>query len=120
MSKIVNSWTEWEPLERVIVGSPDGTGHPSPEPGHPLPNYGPFPDEMVEAAKEQMAHFVDTLEGEGVTVDRVEMEDFYKNNEVTSTPDWTQLQMYGANNVRDMTMIHGNKIIECASGRRSR
>lgn len=25
MPKIVNSWNEWDPLERLILGRPDGT-----------------------------------------------------------------------------------------------
>jgi glycine amidinotransferase len=91
-----------------------------PEAGHPLPNYGPFPDEMVDKANEQMEDFIEVLEGEGVTVDRIEIQDFMEDRDPVSTPDWTQLNSYGANNVRDMTMIHGNFIIECASGRRSR
>lgn len=129
MAKIVNSWNEWDPLERVIVGRPEGTNIPAPEPmwkyhrphaGLPLPNYGPFPDEMVEEVNEQMTNFIDILEDEGVTVDRIEVQDFMLNRDTVSTPEWTQLNQYGVNNVRDMTMIHGNYIVECASGRRSR
>ena len=32
MPKRVNSWTEWDPLKRVIVGRPEGTQVPAPEP----------------------------------------------------------------------------------------
>ena len=32
MAKIVNSWNEWDPLKRVIVGRPDGSQIPAPEP----------------------------------------------------------------------------------------
>ena len=32
MAKIVNSWNEWDPLKRVIVGKPEGTNIPAPEP----------------------------------------------------------------------------------------
>lgn len=129
MAKIVNSWNEWDTLERVIVGRPEGTNHPSPEPmwnyhrpeaGHPLPNHGPFPDEMKKEANEQMDYFIDQLEGEGATVDRINIQDWFADSESVSTPDWVHETSYGANNVRDMTMIHGNFIIECASGRRSR
>ncbi|MBA7640231.1 hypothetical protein ES703_47896 [subsurface metagenome] len=33
MAKIVNSWNEWDPLKRVIVGKPEGTNIPL---AHPL------------------------------------------------------------------------------------
>lgn len=129
MPEIVKSWNEWSPLERVIVGRPEGTHHPSPEPmwkydrpeaGHPLPNYGPFPEEKVKAANKQMDNFVDILEGEGATVDRITIPKFMKDTIPYSTPDWTHLAPYGENNVRDLTMIIGNYIIEGACGRRSR
>ena len=32
MPKVVNSWNEWDPLKRVIVGRPEGTNIPAPEP----------------------------------------------------------------------------------------
>jgi len=63
MPKIVNSWNEWDPLKRVIVERPEGTDVPAPElawwydfpkGGYPLGSYGPFPQEMVDAANEQM------------------------------------------------------------------
>jgi glycine amidinotransferase len=128
MSKIVSSWNEWAPLERVIVGRPEGTNVPAPEPiwnyhqppKYPLPNAGPFPEEMIEAANDQMANFIDILENEGVTVDRIEVQDFMHDRDSVSTPDWTQENSYGVNNVRDVTLVHGNYIVEGASGRRSR
>jgi len=52
MAKIVKSWDEWSPLKRVIVGRPEGTNVPAPEPawwydlpegGFPLGQWGPFP-----------------------------------------------------------------------------
>ncbi len=71
MPKIVNSWNEWDPLKRVIVGRPEGTNIPAselawqhdlPEGGYPLPRYGPFPEEIVAAANQQMDYFVSVLE----------------------------------------------------------
>ena len=67
MAKIVNSWNEWDPLKRVIVGRPDGSQIPAPEPawdfdapkgGFPLGSWGLLPQEMVEAANEQVEGFV--------------------------------------------------------------
>ncbi len=74
MAKIVNSWNEWNPLKRVIVGRPEGTNIPSPEPawwydlpegGYPLGSFGPFPQETVEKANEQMDNFVQVMEKGG-------------------------------------------------------
>ncbi len=74
MAKIVNSWNEWNPLKRVIVGRPEGTNIPAPEPawwydlpegGYPLGSFGPFPQEMVEKANEQMDNFVQVMEKGG-------------------------------------------------------
>lgn len=40
MPKIVNSWNEWDPLKRVIVGRPEGTNiHAFQNPSKPI---GPF------------------------------------------------------------------------------
>ena len=128
MPKVVNSWNEWDPLKRVIVGRPEGTNVPAPEPawwhdfpqgGYPLCSYGPFPQEMVDAANEQMNYFVSVLEKHDVKVDRIEVEPFMFNKSV-STPDWTQLNSFGVNNVRDVTLIVGNYIVEDACSRRSR
>ena len=52
MAKIVNSWDEWAPLKRTIVGRVRGTQIPAPEPnweypavnaGYPLGTWGMFP-----------------------------------------------------------------------------
>jgi glycine amidinotransferase len=129
MPKIVKSWNEWDPLKRVIIGRPEGTNVPAPEPawwydlpegGYPLPTYGPFPQEMVDAANEQMDYLVKTLEGRGVQVDRIEIQDFMFNKTQPSPLKWTQLNAHGVNNVRDVTMIHGNYIVEATTCRRSR
>ena len=44
MAKMVNCWNEWDALKRVIVGRPEGTCIPAPNPGgqHDLPEAG-FP-----------------------------------------------------------------------------
>jgi len=128
MPKVVNSWNEWDPLKRVIVGRPEGTNIPAPEPawqhdlpeaGYPLPTYGPFPQEMVDAANEQIDYFVSVLEKRGVQVDRPEIHPCMFNKPV-STPDWTQLNCYGVNNPRDVFLCHGKYLIETPACRRSR
>jgi len=129
MPKIVNSWDEWSPLKRVIVGRPEGTSIPAPEPawwydlpegGYPLGSYGPFPQEMIDAANEQMDHFVGVLEKRGVIVDRVSVQPFMLNEPLPSPLGWVQPNAHGVNNVRDVTMIHGNYIVEATTCRRSR
>jgi glycine amidinotransferase len=128
MAKIVNSWNEWDPLKRVIIGRPEGTNVPAPEPawwydlplgGFPLGQWGPFPQEMVDAANEQMNHFVSVLKKRGVIVERVDIQPFMLNVPVTN-PYWTQLNCHGVNNTRDITMIHGNYIVEATTCRRTR
>ena len=128
MAKIVNSWNEWDPLKRVMVGRPEGTNVPAPEPAwwydlprgeYPLGSFGPFPQEMVDKANEQMNYFVEQLEKRDVLVERVEVQPFMMNKPV-STPDWTNLNCHGVNNLRDVTMIHGNYIVEATTVRRSR
>ena len=82
MAKMVNSWNEWDPLVRVIVGRPEGTNIPAPEPawwydqsegGYPLGTYGPFPQEMYDKANEQMDYFVSVMEKRGIIVERAEL-----------------------------------------------
>lgn len=128
MAKIVNSWNEWDPLKRVIVGKPEGTNVPAPEPawwydfpegGFPLPTYGPYPQEMVDAANKQMEYLVSVLEKRGVKVDRPVIHPCMFNKPV-STPDWTQLNCHGVNNVRDVFLCHGNYLVEATTCRRSR
>ena len=130
MPKIVNSWNEWDPLRRVIVGRPEGTNIAAPEPawqydlprgGYPLGSYGPFPQEMVDAANEQMDYFVRVLEGRGVIVDRLRILPFMLGSTPQPSPlGWTQPNAHGVNNARDVTLIHGRYIVESTTTRRSR
>lgn len=130
MPKIVNSWNEWDPLKRVIVGRPEGTNIAAPEPawqydlpkgGYPLGSYGPFPQEMVDAANEQMDAFVSVLESRGAIVDRVEIQPFMLGKTPQPSPlGWVHPNAHGANNARDVTLLHGNYIVESTTTRRSR
>jgi glycine amidinotransferase len=129
MAKIVNSWNEWDPLKRVIVGRPEGTNIPAPEPawwydlpdgGYPLGSFGSFPQEMVDKANEQMDGFVKMMEKRGIIVDRVTIHPAMLKGQAVSTPDWTQLNQHGVNNVRDVFLCLGNEIMEATTVRRSR
>jgi len=126
--KIVNCWNEWDPLKHVLLGRPEGTNIAAPEPcwqydypeaGFPLGTSGPFPQEMIDAANEQQNYFVSTLEKRGVKVDRAVVHPCVPYSAV-STPDWTQLGMQGANNLRDVFVCHGKYLIEAAPSRRAR
>ena len=127
---IVNSWNEFDPLKRVIVGRPEGTQVPAPEPGwtHDYPNYGyplggkygKFPQDMVDEANEQMDYFIKTLEERGIIVDRVEVHPELASEKAFGTPDWTQLNARGINNPRDLFIVIGNEIMEAPGSLRSR
>jgi len=129
MAKIVNSWNEWDPLKRVIMGRPEGTNIPAPEPawwyncpdgGYPLGAFGPFPQEMYDKANDQMDYFIKVMEKRGIIVDRVELHPGMHDRRAVSTPDWTQLNQHGVNNVRDVFLPVGNEIMEATTCRRSR
>jgi len=129
MTKMVNSWTEFQPLKRVIVGRPEGTQVFAPEPGtqldmpragFPLGTYGKFPQELVDAANEQMDYFVEKLEERGVIVDRVEVHPYLEEVNSFGTPDWTAMNFRGTNCPRDLFMPVGNEIIEAPGVLRTR
>ena len=129
MTKIVNAWNEWDPLKRLILGRPEGTQVAGPEPGHyshqpdggfPMGTWGMFPQELVDAANEQMDHFVQILEKRGIIVDRVEVHPAYKEVRAVSTPDWTISNVRGTNCPRDLFMTVGNEIIESPGAQRAR
>ena len=126
MATIVNSWNEWDPLKHVIVGRADGTMVQAPEPavvrdwpeyGFPLGTYGTLPQEMEDAANEQLDNFAALLESHGVTVDRPEVLDF---SQAVSTPDWKQDSMFGVMPPRDVLLTVGNEIVEATMSARSR
>jgi glycine amidinotransferase len=120
---IVNTWNEWDPLKRVIVGRPDGSCQPesdlgwdyfSPRAGF---DFGPIPDEMVEKAKDQMDNFCRILESREIVVDRAES---IKCNQKASTPDWEVPVMHGCMPPRDVLLAMGNEILECTMSIRAR
>ncbi|MCP3995973.1 MAG: serine/threonine protein kinase [bacterium] len=126
MATIVNSWNEWDPLKHIIVGRADGTMVQAPEPavvrdwpehGFPLGTYGPLPQEMEDAANEQLDNFATLLEKYGVTVDRPEALDF---SQAVTTPDWKQDSMFGIMPPRDVLLTVGNEIVEATMSARSR
>ena len=126
MPKIVNSWNEWDPLKRVIVGRADGACIHAPEPGwmidcpkggFPLGTHGPFPQEMIDVANERLDTFAKILEDRGVVVDRAVPIDF---NRKISTPDWETEDMHPCMPPRDVLLPVGNEILECTMVIRAR
>ncbi|MBQ4132125.1 MAG: serine/threonine protein kinase [Desulfovibrionaceae bacterium] len=129
MAKIVNSWDEWAPLKRTVVGTARGTQIPAPEPnweypankgGYPLGTWGMFPEDQTERACEQQENFVKILEKRGIIVDRPVLHPVMLSPTPYSTPDWTQQNMRGICCPRDMFIVVGNEIIETAGSHRSR
>ena len=129
MAKIVNCWNEWDPLKRVVLGRPDGTSIPAPEPawihnlasaGMGMGYSGPFPEDMVDAAIEQENGFVKILEKRGIIVDRVQAPAAFRDGRAIVTPEWAQIGLHGVNNPRDLFLPLGNEIMEAPGSRRSR
>jgi glycine amidinotransferase len=124
----VSSYTEWDPLEEVIVGIIDGASFPSwhlsLDPVIPADQQDvfrryagkPFPSEQVDAARKELEQFVHILESEGVTVRRPSA---IPQGQPYSTLDWASTGMYAAM-PRDALLVVGNEIIECPMAWRSR
>ena len=124
----VRSYTEWDPLEEVIVGIIDGACFPPwhdslapvlPEDRHRTfrDNAGrPFPAERVAAARRELEELVRVLEAEGVKVRRPEP---LEQTTPYSTPEWTSTGMYAAM-PRDALLVVGDDVIECPMAWRSR
>lgn len=123
---IVNSWNEWDVLKRVIVGRADGGMVQAPELavqrdwpnyGYPLGKYGPYPQNMIDMANEQLDNFSKMLEDRGIIVDRPTPLDY---SQKVSTPDWEQGSMVGCMPPRDLLLPVGNEIVEATMSLRSR
>jgi glycine amidinotransferase len=122
----VNSWNEWDPLRRVMVGRAAGTMVQAPEPavvrdwpddGFPRGTYGPLPEDMTAAADAQLDGLCDIFRSRGVQVDRPDPFDF---SQAVSTPDWEQGSMFGSMPPRDVLLTVGPEILEATMSFRSR
>lgn len=128
----VNSHTEWDPLEEVIVGRLEHAMFP----GWPVINKWtvpegewaliqermggegvPYRDEIVSAAQRDLSEFIHILEAEGVRVRRPEPVDFEPS---FGSPDWSVPSGFCAANPRDPFLVIGNEIIETPMADRSR
>jgi glycine amidinotransferase len=129
----VSSYTEWDPLEEVIVGSLEGGCTMPWEPGleaivpegvldrvrayHQRHAGKPFSDDELAQPRAELAEFVRVLEGEGVRVRRPDPVDHSKPY---TTPDWSWPAGNAHSNPRDVLIVIGNEIIESNMSMRSR
>lgn len=128
----VNSHTEWDLLEEVIVGTVDGAMFPAwnkinvatAPPGEweaaerRVGGGGsPYPSALIEAARRDLEGFIHILEAEGVRVRRVERANFHVG---FGTPEWQVTSGFCAANPRDPFMVIGNEILETPMADRSR
>ncbi len=123
---VVKSWNEWDPLKHVILGVPDNTCIPPPEPAAeakiPVDSdmrgkHGPRTQESVEKAKIQLDNYAKILESRGIRVDRPTALDF---NQEIGTPDWKHGTMFGCMPVRDILLTVGKEILVATMSFRSR
>ena len=126
MTKIVNSWNEWDPLKHVIVGKADNCCIPPAEPATDpkIPEdsdmkgmHGPRSEESIQKANLQLDNFSKILETRGVKVDRPTPLEF---NQKISTPDWENGSMFGCMPPRDVILTLGNEMLEATMSYRSR
>uniref|UniRef100_UPI00358EE5D5 glycine amidinotransferase, mitochondrial n=1 Tax=Myxine glutinosa TaxID=7769 RepID=UPI00358EE5D5 len=124
----VNSYTEWDPLEEVIVGRAENACVPPftvEVKANTSENYWnffkenggkSFPKEHLKHAVAQISELCRVLEGEGVTVRRPDIVDWSKPY---STPDFKSTGLYAAM-PRDILLVVGDEIIEAPMAWRSR
>ena len=116
MTKIVNSWNDFDPLKRVIVGRADFSVIPPEEPATsekvPIDSemrgmWGPRPTATVEAANEQLDNYVKILEGLGVKVDRPTPLQW---NQAIQTPDFRTESGFTQMPPRDILLTIGDGV----------
>jgi len=101
-----------------MVQAPEPAAAPSfPKHGFPAGTFGPMPQEMEDAANEQLDNLAALLEAHDVTVDRPEPLDFTQR---VQTPDWVQDSMFGVAAPRDLLLTVGTEILEATMSQRAR
>ena len=127
----VSSYTEWDPLEEVVVGHVDEAMLPS---WHRINRITyppgswvaaalrdgcgrPYPQARVEAARQDLAELVGVLEAAGVRVRRPEPARFSAGY---GTPDWQVDNGFCAANPRDVLLVVGDQLIEAPMADRGR
>lgn len=127
----VGSYTEWDPLEEVIVGTVAGACWPDwnavdrvtvsadtraavmAQRGH----WRRYPEAVIERAQACLDEFVTILEGEGV---RVRRPDPFAFDAPYETPHWRVANGFCAANPRDVILPVGRTFLECPMAHRGR
>lgn len=126
MTKIVNSWNDFDPLKRVIVGKADFSVIPDEEPATsekvPVDSemrgmWGPRPTETVEKANAALDRLAKELESRGVIVDRPTPIQW---NQAMGTPDFRVPSGMTQMPPRDILLTMGNEIMASANSFRCR
>eukprot|EP01060_Flectonema_neradi_P005662 TRINITY_DN137_c0_g4_i1.p1 TRINITY_DN137_c0_g4~~TRINITY_DN137_c0_g4_i1.p1 ORF type:complete len:420 (+),score=86.68 TRINITY_DN137_c0_g4_i1:64-1323(+) len=125
----VCAFTEWDPLEEVIVGIGDNCCEPdcSVDPvwrylfhseDKTLARRGPYPKDLIEQGTRELDNLTRVLQNEGVTVRRPDPAAFH---EPFNAPGAFQVPCgFNATCPRDIIMTLGNTILEAPMGLRSR
>ena len=126
MAKIVNSWNDWDPLKRVIVGRCDNSVIPPEEPATsekvPVDSdmrgmWGLRPLRTVEVGNACLENLVKICEDNGVVVDRPTPLQW---NQAIGTPDFRNDSMMTCMPPRDILLTVGNEIMASANSFRCR
>jgi len=125
----VCAFTEWDPLEEVIVGVGDNACEPDVDvdpvwkylfhsDDKELARRGPYPKKLIDTGKQELDNLARVLQNEGVTVRRPEPQKF---DEPFNAPGAFKVPNgFNATCPRDVLMTVGNTILEAPMGLRSR
>ena len=127
----VRAYNEWDPLEEVIVGIVDDAMLPSwnlinditfPPRAWELAELrsgggAPYPERIVDRAREDVEEFVGVLREAGATVRRPDRLEFGASY---GTPGWQVANGFCAANPRDVLIVFGDEIIEAPMADRRR
>lgn len=126
---VVNSFTEWDPLEEVVVGRLAGGVFPTWQPAmrQTMPadawrlfqerGGSPLPEAQVRAAEEELDGLARALQAEGVTVVRPDPVD---HSAAFATPDWESTGGLYSAMPRDSLTVVGDTIVEAPMSWRCR
>lgn len=125
----VNSYTEWDPLREVVVGSllgavfptwQDSMKHTMPPSAWPVfreRGGSPLPERHLKAAEAELDNLAEVLEAEGV---RVRRPDTARHHRPFRTPEWESDGGLYAAMPRDSLMVVGDAIVEAPMSWRCR
>lgn len=113
----IESWNEWDPLRSVIVGDATNARVPRDDISLRAINYadnpkqnipvGPYPEQVVEEANEDLEGLAQALTKMGVQVFRPSVQN---TSDIVSTPHWSTDRYYSYC-PRDSVLVHGPHIV---------